>query len=197
MSVLASAIERLRDAFPKQPFGDRAVVVYAEQLADLDENEVFDAVCRLIDTEARCPTISEIRREVVEETLGLPTSEEAWDLACGYAMAQGEGRAQVAPPCEEVRAALRAVGGPWGIRTCQNPTTLYAQFRKTYEGYRERAVKKAAVGSPIRQEQLRAGRAGPVLPPAVTSLAGRKLAALPESTSIRARGSGVRPAPLE
>lgn len=186
MSALARAITRLRDAYPDQTFGDRAVVVYAEQLADLDENEVEAAVIRLVNTSRYIPRISEIRREVVETELGLPAADEAWEMVLRNALERGG----VELP-DVARRALKAVGGPWAVRHSENPGTLYAQFRKHYEGIREAEIRRVAAGSPITAEQLKPGRA-PVIPPAVAepvgdtpiSLAARKLAQIPESTSI-------------
>lgn len=190
MSDLAEALMLLRDAYPRQPFGERAIVVYAEQLADLDETDVYLAVQEIVRTQERAPTISEIRRTVAETKLALPTAEEAWEMVLANAIERG-GK-QLPDP---VKRALKAVGGPWIVRHSENPGTLYAQFRKHYEAARDRVVRDEAAGEPIRPEQLRPGRPGPLqLPPAgddgeteVTSLARRKLDRLPVTDKLRPR----------
>lgn len=187
MSDLAAALTLLRDAYPKQPFGERAIVVYAEQLADLDETEVYLAVQRLVRTEVRAATIAEIRREVAENTLALPSAEDAWEMVLRNAVERGGN-----PLPDVVRRSLKAVGGPWIVRHAENPGTIYAQFRKHYEGARERAIREMAVGEPIRPEQLAKGRPGPFqIPPAgdVTSLARRKLDRIPETTRMRPKST--------
>lgn len=198
-ATLANAIARLQDAFPDQPFGDRSAVVYGEQLGDLDPVLVDEAVRRLVNVSRYMPRISEIRREVFEHTLGLPTPEEAWEMALDWSLAAESSRAAWTLP-DEVRRSMKAIGGGWAIRHSDNPETLRAQFRKHYEGVRERAIRDAAAGEPIRPEQLKPGRA-PQLPPAgakdpkaklgteseVSSLAARKLRDIPVSTSIRPR----------
>lgn len=192
MSALARAITRLRDAYPGSVFGDRAVVVYAEQLADLDEDDVEAAVIRLVNVSVHLPRISEIRRDVIEKKLALPAADEAWEMVLKNALERGG----VELP-DVARRALKAVGGPWAVRHSENPGTLYAQFRKHYEGIREAEIRRKAEGQPITAEQLKPGR-GPFieLPPAgeakpvgdtPISIAAKKVEKLPVSTRIRPR----------
>lgn len=210
MSALARAIELLRNAYPNQPFGTRSIVVYAEQLADLDENDVEAAVRRLVNTSLYLPRISEIRRDVFEKLLALPEVDEAWDMAIEHALAVESVRRAWELP-DVVRATVKSLGGSYMIRTSTNLDILASRFRKTYEAKRERMIREAAEGPPIRPEQLKPGRApqlppGKPVPPAVldqaakdaeaeflasrgaTSLAARRLRDIPESTSIRRKG---------
>lgn len=176
MNPLAQALERMRAAYPQQPFGDVAVRVYAEQLSDIDAEVVLAAVNRLLNTMSRMPTIADIRREVAEHELDLPTPEEAWQQAL-------DGNRFAVP---EVSAAMKAVGGPWLIRHTQSPETLRAQFRKHYEGIRAKAIRNAAVGLPIRPETLIEARKA-VEAGEPVSINGHRLKALPTSTRIRPR----------
>lgn len=179
MDPLAEALELLRAAYVQHPFTDMSARVYAQQLSDLDPRMVLSATRRLLNTSVYRPTIADIRREVAEEALGLPSAEEAWDMAVA-GNSQGN---------EVVRASLKACGGPWMIRNSTSPETLRAQFRKDYEGRRAAFVKKAAVGAPLTPEILKAARE-PVTngtPDNVSSLNGRRLLALPESERIHPR----------
>lgn len=168
-AALAKALMMMRDAYPRQPFGDGAVRVYAEQLADLDGQDVLDAVERLLRTLRWMPTIAEIREEVAEGTDPLPTVEEAWDQAQA-----GRTRSSV------VRESVEAVGGFWSIAHGDNQTTIRAQFRADYTARRAREMRARAGGEPVRAAQLKS--AGPVV-----SLNGHRLKEIPESTRIMPR----------
>lgn len=178
MSGLVEALELLRAAWPQQPFGDVAVRVYAAQLADLPESDVYGAVDRLAKTSVRAPSIAEIRREAIEARLALPSADEAWDLALRGDLSNAV-----------VRAAAKAVGGTWMIRHGENSTALHAQFRKTYDARRERRIRDAATGKPLDAYTLIEARRGqPALPPAgVESINGRRYLAIPETTRVRPR----------
>lgn len=166
--TLADALKLMRGAYSRQPFGDLAVQVYAQQLADLGDEDVYDAVERLVKTSVHMPTIADIRHEVAETRLGLPTAEEAWDAALNG----GSDNPVVA-------AAIKACGGRWSIQHADNLTVVAAQFRKQYEGRRASAVRAAAAGDPIRPEQLKR--------PKVERIHQRTVAALPETTRVRPR----------
>ena len=180
MHPLAEALDRLRAGWTRYPTTDVTIRVYAEQLADLDGQHVLDAVNRLLNTTVAQPTIADIRREVAEAALGLPTPEEAWEMA----LANDRSNA-------EVERAVKSVGGRWSIKHTNNPETLRAQFRKTYEGLRTKAIRNAAVGPKLLPETLVNARAevaagnGDGL--GVVSLNGRRVEQLPESTRIRPR----------
>jgi hypothetical protein len=164
---LALAISTLRDAFPNQEFPDRSVAFYGRALADLDDRAVSEAVVRLINGPGRFrPTIGEIRREVAEGQLSLPSPEEAWDIA-------QRGSLRNAAP--EVQAAAEAVGGRWAILHAENPATIHAQFLKDYAGRRETALLVCA------SAQV------PVAPPPEMIALGPTMASLPETERVRPR----------
>ncbi len=166
--ALARALTNMRDAFPKQPFGDNAVRIYAEQLADLDGIDVLRAVERLLRTSRYMPTIADIRAEVVEAINPLPTPEEAWDQAVA-----GHTDSTL------VRETIEACGGYWEIRSSTNLGTLRAQFRKDYEARRDVEMKTLMAGTPIRPEQL--------APPEVAHLNGKRVRMIPETTRVMPR----------
>jgi hypothetical protein len=157
----APAIAILRAAFPGKDFPDKTVELYGRMLADLDPGAVTRAVERLINGSDFLPTIHAIRQEVAEEELGLPTPEEAWDIALS-------GHLRQAPP--EVRNACDSVGGRWALLHSDSPSVVRAQFLKSYGERRRNAIAeftgaKTPLGLPAMPEQI-----------------GPTMAALPEST---------------
>lgn len=155
---LAAAIAVLRVAYPGE-FGDEAVAFYARKLADLDPAAVVQAVDRLTNRMRFRPTVADIRLEVAEATLGLPSLTEAWEMA-------EHGSLRDAPAA--VREAADYVGGRWAITTSDNPATIRAQFRHAYERTREQALLEAA--GAVRARSI-PHRVTPALPPPPTDLA--------------------------
>lgn len=138
----AVGIGILRDAYPRAEFPDRSVAAYAEMLADLDDQAVVEAVRRLILRSPFLPAISEIRREVAEMRLALPSSVEAWEM-----VASQDGPSVLHLP-DEVAEALKSMGGKYALRHSTEPGIFRSQFVKIYEGLREHAllVEMGAVG---------------------------------------------------
>lgn len=160
---MAAAIAILRDAYPRQDFPDRSVVLYAHELADLSDTEVTAAVRRLIRRSEWLPSIAEIRREVAEERAGLPTVEEAWTVV------SNEKRTFVLPP--EVAGALSDIGGSYALRTMTAHQARTA-FAKAYEARRESTLLVVMKALPARPE--------------IEDVTPARLA-LPETTRIRPR----------
>jgi hypothetical protein len=87
---------------------------------------------------------------VAEETLGLPSPEEAWDIALS-------GSLRAAPP--EVQAAAESVGGRFTILHSDNPTTVRAQFLRSYGERRRNTLSefmgaRTPLGLPKMSEQM-------------------------------------------
>lgn len=162
-TTMANAIGILRDAYPRQQFPDRTVALYGAALADLDGNEVAEAVGRLIRTSAFLPSIAEIRREVAEARAALPTPEEAWTIV-------HQPRAKIPP---EIRGALDDVGGRYAIRT-GTPERTRRMFLDAYTARRESTLLAVMIDRPPH----------PLL---TTTEDGPTMRALPESTRIRPR----------
>lgn len=140
MSGTAAAIAILRVAYPGE-FGDETVAFYARKLADLEPAEVVGAVDRLTNRMRFRPTVADIRLEVAEASLRLPSVVEAWQIVV-------DGDLRDAPAC--VREACDYVGGRYSIMVSENPSTIRAQFRQAYERTREQALLVAAGASAPR-----------------------------------------------
>lgn len=161
MKSAAPAIAILSVAYPGKRFPDKTAELYGRLLSDLDPVAVTRAVERLIKGSEFVPTIHAIRREVAEEALALPTPEQAWDIALS-------GSLKAAP--REVREATESVGGRWALLHSDNPTTVRAQFLRSYQERRRTCV-----------EEFIGAREPRELPPAQVEQLGPTMALLPES----------------
>lgn len=157
MSV-SDAITAIGIAYPQRHFTGETAELYGRLLRDLDPEAVTRAIERLIKGSEFMPTVHAIRTAVAEETLALPSPEEAWDMVT-------RGNLRNAPP--EVRAASAAVGGRRTIMSSDNLPTVRAQFLKSY-AERRRNTLEAFIGA----------RATPALP---SETIGETMRALPES----------------
>ena len=124
-SGVAVAVAILRDAYPRQDFPERTAVLYGRMLADLDDLLVVEAVRKIVKTSRFLPSIAEIREQVAEATLGLPTASEAWDL-----VNTGQPLPRIA------QESLNALGGRWAHRMTDTPSIFRAQFVKDYDARR-------------------------------------------------------------
>ena len=166
----AAGIAALSLAFPPSQFSEEKAAFYARMLRDLPEDMTVRAIERIIKRSRFLPSIGEIREEVSEERLGLPTVEEAWDIAT-------RGDLRAAP--EEVRQAALACGGRWNIMHSESPEVVRSQFTKDYMARRARSIQTDA---------------GAVAPSNVVDLLPHRLdreiqgaRALPETTRIQPR----------
>jgi hypothetical protein len=132
---VALAVAVLRDAYPRADFPDRTVALYASMLNDLDDAATMAAVRRLVRRSTFLPSVAEIRREVAEAQLGLPTPEEAAE-----SVFRDGGPGSLHP---RVRESLMAIGGPWAVRTSETPGILRSQFVKDYAARRETLLLEA------------------------------------------------------
>lgn len=156
-AVLARAIAELRAAYPRQDFPDASVAYYTRMLVDLPADEVAEAVDRIVRRSPFLPSIAEIRIDVGEASLQLPTAAEAWSMVSDREFYPYEGRLP-----EVVRESLRAVGGLWTVKHDDNPAVIRAQFVKDYESRRAVAI-AMAVGSHPRTELERPAAVHPEL----------------------------------
>lgn len=147
----AEILRVLFDAFPRTALNKGTPRVYLKHLEDVPPAALERAVRHLIQTstEPWLPTVGEIRRVVAEQTLALPSEQEALeqvDARIEWARIQ-EGR-RPAPPAvhEVVQDALDLAGGYSALRTAENPAAARGAFLRHYRALRERAV--ADVQSP-------------------------------------------------
>jgi hypothetical protein len=162
----ADAVKRLRDAWPREPFPDVTIAIYAERLSGFPADAVMASVNDLL-TEKWRPSIGQLTEAIAERALNLPTVEEAWTIA-------ERGSLRDAP--EPVRAAVEYVGGRWAILHGDNATTTRAQFRQAYLNLRQTAI----------SDYVRGGRP-PQLALTARPQLGATMASLPESERYQPR----------
>lgn len=134
----AGSVAILSAAYPRQAFPTDSVRLYVRMLADLNPDALAAAVARLIRRSTWLPSIAEIRLEVAEATLALPSVGEAWEQAL-----IGRGMHDL------VKRSYLAAGGAWAFRTSEKPEILRAQFAKDYEARRADALLAEIEAHPI------------------------------------------------
>ena len=141
-------VRRLAAAYPDPPLGEESADLYARMLVDLPYDAVDPAVDELIATAMKLPTVSRIRRAVVEPTLDIPTADEAW-----LAVQTRSGDLH-----ELVAQVARLVGGTYNIRTSADPELARVRFVKVYDELRRKAVDRA-LAEGVRAQRLRLHKA--------------------------------------
>ena len=136
----------LKAAYPRQEMGEDTIEVYVSFLSDLNYREADQAVRGVITTSRFFPTIAEIREQVAEAYVELPSVAEAVAMVANrYRLSDAEVDANPLPA--EVLKAYRTVGGEWAFRTSTNPTTLHAQFRDLYAQMRADKIRSHQHGA--------------------------------------------------
>lgn len=134
--------------FPQRPVPAATIYLYVEHLTDLPEAQVEAAVATLVCTYEWFPTLRAIREAVAENTLGLPSQDQAL-VQVERLIEWGrldEGSRPAAPTLHPaVREALDHVGGFYAFRGADEPTIVRAQFLKLYASIRERQIKAVQV----------------------------------------------------
>jgi hypothetical protein len=142
-SEVQEVIERLEAAFPDPPIPDKTKQLYARMLIDLDYAEVDPAVDELIATTMRLPTVSRVRRAVIEPKLDIPTSEEAWVAV------QSHGELH-----DLAKRVAHLLGGTFNIRTSEDPELTRVRFAKVYDELRRKEVDRALAAG-IRAQRMK------------------------------------------
>lgn len=122
-------------AYPEVELREETVPTYVRFLVDLDRAAAEEAIEDLMATSVRMPTVAEIRRQVINEELKLPTAAEAW-ISISDAT-KGEELHDLAKEAREL------LGGSWAIRTSDQPSITRAQYLKIYDELRERTLLEA------------------------------------------------------
>jgi hypothetical protein len=141
-------VNRLAAAYPDPAVTKETRKIYERMLADLPYEKADAVVDELIATVMRLPTISRIRRAIIEPELGIPTADEAWVAIQTH---QGELH-------ELVQHVARLMGGSYNIRTSDDPELSRVRFVKVYEQFFRKAVDEA-LSDGIRAERLRLPKA--------------------------------------
>lgn len=90
-SQAKAAIALLIAAYPRGSWPASTQEVYARSIEPFAFDDVRRAIERLVATSEFPPSIAEVRREIVEDALGLPGEIEAWMLAEAHASARRPG----------------------------------------------------------------------------------------------------------
>ncbi len=137
-------VRRLRAAYPDPPLDEETAQLYERMLVDLEFADVDPVVDDLIATTMKLPTVSRIRRDVVEPRLAIPTADEAW-LAV---------QSREAASHDLVSHVCRLVGGGYTIRTSSDPELTRVRFVKVYDDLRRKTVDRA-LAEGIRAQRLK------------------------------------------
>jgi hypothetical protein len=132
-------------AFPRESVTQETVEVYSRMLEDLPYEDTLRAVKRILATRYTFPTIADVRREVFEDRLGLPTAVEVWEQVLRPAITDGEDGPPRDPLVSEV---MKATGiSRYDVRSSEKPEVLRGQFVKAYEITRRRRLEDENLGS--------------------------------------------------
>lgn len=83
----AALVAMLIAAYPAPPWPGSTQAVYRASLSDFTYADGRRAVERLVASAKFRPSIAEVRREIIEDTLGLPSEIEAWEMALAHGRA--------------------------------------------------------------------------------------------------------------
>lgn len=143
----ARVVAILEGSFPNFPTKPQTVAAYHLALDDLPCEAVQAAVREALRTLKFFPTPAELRAIVADKLLGLPTAEEAWGEVAAQIRECGVYRTP-AWSCAAVQAAVRAIGYRNLCMTeIDDLPGQRAHFYRTFDAYRERALKEADLGA--------------------------------------------------
>lgn len=141
-------VGRLAAAYPDPPMTDETRALYERMLADLPFDKADGVIDELVATVMRLPTVSRIRRAIIEPNLAIPTADEAW-----FAIQTRERGLH-----ELVRHVARLMGGLYNIRTSEDPELSRVRFVKVYDQLYRKAVDDA-LAEGVRSARLRLTKA--------------------------------------
>lgn len=139
------SIARLVAALPpREPLSPARVEVLLNELADVDDDLLADAVTLVIRTSHRFPTIAELREAAAESLLDLPTEIAALRQIDDHMRWRDNGGEGAEPQLHPlVYEHLRLVGGYHAFRYSDKPGVVRAQFRDYYRGARDDTIRSA------------------------------------------------------
>lgn len=139
---------RLRAAYPDPRMEDETFDLYVRMLMDLDYARTDEVVDELVATMMKLPTISRVRRAIIEPDLDIPTTEEAWTAI----------QTHEKDPHELVIRAAHLLGGMYNIRTSADPELSRVRFANVYDRLYRKAVDKALADG-IKAQRMQLPRA--------------------------------------
>jgi len=116
-------------AYPREAMNQETVGVWTRLIETFDYDETRKAVLRILATRYTFPTIADLRNEIIEARLELPSAERAYEMWLAYA--DRGGKLMVHPFVRQV--ANDAGFDLWTMRQSENPSILRSQFLKAYE----------------------------------------------------------------
>jgi len=146
-------------AYPHQAIEQETLDLYVALLTDLDAAQATAAVKRLICLQARWrPTIAEIREEVVEPALALPSPAAAWaEVKAAIAKhgvpypGQMDSWRRPSWSCTLVAEAVKAIGYT-EIATAEIEGVARAHFLQAYSSMREETVRAAQLPPDLKRQ---------------------------------------------
>src|SRR5215831_10916159 len=114
------SLAELIDAFPRDKIGPGTARIYLRHLGDIPEDRLAQAVYDLVRSCDRFPTIRQIRAEVAERMLALPTEYEAAEQLT-------KPKARRHPLVDQT---LTLMGGTFALRAADNQMVFRGQFLK-------------------------------------------------------------------
>jgi hypothetical protein len=137
----------LEGSFPNFPTKPQTVPAYHLALEDLPYEAVRAAVREALQSLKFFPTPAELRAIISDKLLGLPSAEEAWGEVTTQVRECGVYRTPTWS-CGAVQAAVRAIGYRNICMTeVDDLPAQRAHFYRTFNAYRERALKDADLGA--------------------------------------------------
>jgi len=140
IETIASVLNFLINAYPRQEVPRETVKVYLQTLADIPANVLKAAALAHISTSQWFPSIAELRDQaahLVERALNIPSAFEAWDEVTRTIRELGSYRWPVfSHPL--IGKAVDGVGGWKGLCMSENQIADRARFFQVYEAYARR-----------------------------------------------------------
>ena len=144
----------LKEAYQNFSFTEAKIDLYLELLGDLNSRIVLTAVKKLILESAFVPTISDIRRNVVEVSGPyLPIAAEAWEMVRRIMVHYGqeEGAYELDSLSSLIQKTVNTIG--WGhLCLSEDPDISRAHFLKIYDQYREKEMKHRLLPEKLKKE---------------------------------------------
>lgn len=146
-SEAAKLLLIIEGAFPERfRSTDTAIDAWATLLGDIPYEIASQAAAAICRTSKFPPTIAEIREAVAEVMSPLPSAEEAYEAARRVARTYSPYDPAPTGLHPMVARALDIVGIETMAYT-HEPTVVAAQFRRVYEGLREREIRRRQQGN--------------------------------------------------